>query len=101
MGKSKAKAIQADLGIFRHNLVYPEIIQAYSGIFKYLCNPEIFRTRSIFRNMVYSQPWYIQNPRMFRMLLYSKSEAYSELCQTSAMKHFAKIDNGYDYFPTL
>ena len=86
MGKSKAKAIQADLGIFRHNLVYPEIIQAYSGIF---------------RNMVYSQPWYIQNPRMFRMLLYSKSEAYSELCQTSAMKHFAKIDNGYDYFPTL
>ena len=32
MGKSKAKAIQTDLGTFRHNLVYPEIIQAYSGI---------------------------------------------------------------------
>ena len=30
IGKCKTKAIQADLGIFRHNHAYPGIIQAYS-----------------------------------------------------------------------
>ena len=44
MGKCKAKAIQADLGTFSDNQVYPEIIKTYSGIFKTQCNPEIFRT---------------------------------------------------------
>ena len=29
MGKCKTKAIQAYLGTFRHNQVYPGIIQAY------------------------------------------------------------------------
>ena len=42
MGEYKTKAIQTNLGTFRHNQTYPGIIQAYSGIFKILCYPEIF-----------------------------------------------------------
>ena len=34
MSECKAKAIQTNLGTFRHNQTYPEIIQAYSGIFR-------------------------------------------------------------------
>ena len=34
MSKFKTKAIQTDLGTFRHTQSYPGIIQAYSGIFK-------------------------------------------------------------------
>ena len=30
MGKCKTKAIQTDLGTFRHNQTYPGIIQGYS-----------------------------------------------------------------------
>ena len=62
-----AKAIQADLGIFTHILAYSDIfkhkqaysgiIWAYSGIIRTLCDP------SIFRNLVYSKPWYIQNQK--------------------------------------
>ena len=50
MGKYKTKTIQTDLGTFRHNWAYPGIIQAYSDIFKSLCNAGIFRT------VVYSEP---------------------------------------------
>ena len=64
-------------------------------------NPDIFRTRSIFRTLAYSQRWYNQNPVIFRTLAYSKSEAYSEPCQTSTMKRFAKIVNGYNHFHKL
>ena len=72
MGKCKTKAIQTDLGTFRHNQAYPGIIQAYSGIFKTLCNPGIFRT------VVYPEPWhiqkqkYIQNLGIFAILVYSE-----------------------------
>ena len=59
-------------------------------------------TRSIFRTLGYSQPWYIQNSRIFRTLAYSKSEDCSDpLCQTSAMERFAKIVNGCNYFCKL
>ena len=40
MSKCKAKAIQTDLGTFRHGQAYPRIIQAYSGIFRTMVNPE-------------------------------------------------------------
>ena len=56
MCKCKTEAIQTDLGTFRHNQAYPGIIQAYSGIFKTMCNP------GILRNVALSEPWYIQNP---------------------------------------
>ena len=112
MGKSKTKAIQTDLGTIRHNQAYPGIIQVYSTYSKpcvtlaylepwYIQNPDIFRTRSIFRTLEYSQAWYIQNLRIFRTLAYSKSEAYSEPCQTSMIKRFSKIVNGYNYFRKL
>ena len=109
MGKCKTKAIQTDLGSFRHSQAYPGILQAYSKPCVtmahletwYIQNPDIFRTRSMFRTLVYSQPWHIQNLGMFRTLEYSKSEADSEPCQTSTMKRFAKIVNGYNYFRKL
>ena len=50
MDKCKTKAIQADLSPFRHNQAYLGIIQVYSGTFKTLCNPGIFRT------VVYLEP---------------------------------------------
>ena len=43
MGECKAKAIQANLGTFRHNQTYPGIIQGYPGIFKTLSYPDIFK----------------------------------------------------------
>ena len=44
MGKCKKKAIQADVGIFTDISVYSGIFKNYSGIFRILCNPGIFRT---------------------------------------------------------
>ena len=41
---NKTKAVQTDLGTFRHNQAYPGITQTYSGIYRTLCNPNIFRT---------------------------------------------------------
>ena len=55
MDKCKTKVIQTDIGIFRHNQVYPGIIQAYSDIFKALCNPG-----SIFRAVVYLETLHLQ-----------------------------------------
>ena len=78
MGKCKTKAIQTDLGTFRHNQPYPGIIWAYSGIFRtlynpgidpwYIQNPEICSTGSMFKTLAYSELWYIQNPGIFRTL---------------------------------
>ena len=76
-------------GIFRKNQTYPGIIQAYSGIFRTLCNLGIFRT------LVYSKPWHIQNPGIFR------TRGYFESCQTSTMECFAKILNSYNYFENI
>ena len=79
-GKYKTRAIQTDFGTFRHNQTYPGIIQAhlepcvtltYLKLW-YIWNPDIFRTRTIFRTLTYSQPWYIQNPDIFTTLVYSE-----------------------------
>ena len=93
MSKCKKKAIQADLGKFRHNQTYPGIIPAYSEP----CVLKLWyiRNQKLIRTLAYSQPWYIQNSGTFRTLAYSKSEADSELCQTSTIKRFAKIVNGF------
>ena len=115
MGKYKTKAIQTDLGTFRQNQACPEIIPAYTGILKtfvtpvtvaclerwYFNNPNIFRTRSIFRTLAYLQSWYIQIPRIFRTLAFSKSEVHLEPCQIFTRKRFAKLVNGYNYFLKL
>ena len=44
MDKCKTKAIHSDLGTFRDNQTYPGIFQTYSGIFRALCYPDIFKT---------------------------------------------------------
>ena len=70
--------IHAYFDIFRHNQAYSGIIQAYSDIFRTLCNHDILRT-----------------------LTYLEPEAYSEPCQKSTMKHFVKIVNSYNYLCKL
>ena len=78
----------------------PCVILAYLEPW-YLQNPDIFRTSSIFSTLAYSQSWYIKKPRIFKTREYSKSEACPELCQISMMKYFAKIVNGYNYLRKL
>ena len=50
----------------KHDEAYPRIIQAYSGIFRDPCNPEIFRT------VVHPEPWHIHNTGIFRTPVYSE-----------------------------
>ena len=66
MGECKTKAIQTNLGTFRHNQTYPGIIQAYSGIFRILRYPDMIKT------VVYPEPWHIHNPGIFRTPLHSE-----------------------------
>ena len=49
MGECKAKAIQTNLGTFRHN-------QTYSDIFRSLCYADIFYNCDISRTLTYSEP---------------------------------------------
>ena len=71
-GERKTKAIQINLGTFKHNQTYSGIIQTYSGIFRTLCYPDIFKT------VVYPEPWHIQNqkhiqnPSIFTTLVHSE-----------------------------
>ena len=105
MGKYKTKAIQVDLGIIRHNQPYSGIIRAYSEPcvtlayleLWYIQNPGIFRTRNICRNLVYLDSRYFQNADIFK----TQGISYSEPSQTSRMKSFARIVNGYNYFHKL
>ena len=45
IGTYKTKAIQVDLGIFWHIQLYSDIFRDYSGIFKTLHKPGLFRNR--------------------------------------------------------
>ena len=82
MGKCKTIAIQTGLRIFRHIQELFRHIQAYPRPCVtlaylepwYIQNPDLFRSRSIFRTLAYSQPcifrthiyserYHIQNPR--------------------------------------
>ena len=75
MCKCETKAIQTDLGTFRHSHAYskPCVTLAYIEPW-YIQNPDIFRTRrnskpwhiynpGIFTTPVYSERWHVQNPR--------------------------------------
>ena len=52
----------------------PRHIQAYSILYVnlaytepwYIQNPDIFKTRNIFRALVYSEPWFTQNSGIFK-----------------------------------
>ena len=80
MAKCKTKTFQTDLDIFKHiqNLVWVTQNLPYS-------EPE-----------VYSEPWYIQNLGIFRVLVYSELKAC--LCQPSRVERFANIVNSYNHF---
>ena len=87
IGKCETKVIQTDLSTFRHNQAYPGIIQVYSGILSILCNPD----------MVYPEPWHIQNQKHIQNPGIFKISRILEIYQTSTMKRFAKIVNGYNF----
>ena len=123
------RQIQAYSRIFPHIQTYPDIvryIQAYSGIIQayseytqaypelwYIQNPVIFKTRDIFRTLLYLKLWHIrnqghiQNPGLFRTLGFSEPGTYSEPCQTSTMERFEKQLTGtitfasYSYFRNI
>ena len=106
-------------GILRHNQAYLGIFRNYSGIFCTLhktgifrthmvySNHGIFKTRDIFRTMVYPKLWYIQNqrhiqnPGLFRTgaILRTLPNIYSgALWETvNGYKHFAS----YNYFRNI
>ena len=73
MGKCKAKAIHANVGIFTH-------IPAHSGIIRHI--QELFRHIQAysepFVTLGYGAPWYIQNPSIFRSLSNIYDEAFCE-----------------------
>ena len=54
MGICKTKTMQIDLGIIRHNQAYPRII----------------RHTQNHVTLAYLELWYIQNPVIFRTLVY-------------------------------
>ena len=72
MGKYKTKAIQTDLGIFRHNQTYPEIIQANSEPCVTLIYLKLWYTRTLTYSEpeAYSEPWHIHNAGIIKTLLY-------------------------------
>ena len=80
MGECKTKAIQINLDIFRHNQTYLGIIHQYSGIFRTLCYPYIFksvvypisRTLTYSDSKSYSEPRHIHTSGIFRTPLYSE-----------------------------
>ena len=76
----KTKTIQTNLGTFRHNQTYPEITQVYLEPFLtltylklwYIQNPNIrnqkyIQNPGIFRTLLYSEPRYIQNAGIFKI----------------------------------
>ena len=93
MGKYKTKLVQTDLGTFRHNHTYskPCVTLAYLEPW-YIQNPDIFRTRSIFRTLAYSEPEayseppYIQKAGIFKIrgIFRTFSNIYDEaFCENS------------------
>ena len=88
MGKCKRKAIQTDLGTFRHIQELFRHIQVYS-------KPCV--TLDIFRTVVYSEPWHIHKPGIFR------TPVFSEPWHIQCPRHIqlTKIVDGYNYFRKL
>ena len=111
--KARFRHIHKYSGIFRHIQTYPDIIrliQVYLGIIQVYSEPCV---ALVFRFLLYSESWHMQNRRHIQNLCiskilvhsekeacseswaiqipeYSEPEAYSEPCQTSTMEHFEK-----------
>ena len=91
MGKCETKAIQTDLDAFRHNQAYskPCVNLAYLKLWN-IQNPNTFKTRNIFRTLVYSEPRYIENSGIFK----TQGLCRHLRSQTSAIKLSVKTLNG-------
>ena len=50
----------------------------------------LYFSKGIFKTLVYSEHWHIENPGIFRTMTYLEPKAYSERCQTSTMECFEK-----------
>ena len=90
MGKCKTKAIQTDLGTFKHNQAYskPFVNLAYSEPWN-IQNSDIFKTRNISRTLVFSEPWCVENSDIFK----TQGLFRHIRCQASTMKCFVKKVN--------
>ena len=103
--KDKFRYIQTNLGTFRHNQTCPGIIQAYSGIFRTVCYPDIFYNCGISRTLtysereVYSEPCYIQNPAIFRTLHIQNLRHIQKL--VAHLRWSVNYFQGYNYFHKL
>ena len=77
---------QKKLFQFPRNAIFLYFLKKVFLIFRemYIQNPDIIRTGSIFRNLVYSEP-----------------EAYSEQCQTYRMERLAKVLTQCTFQPKL
>ena len=120
--------LQSLVGIITNILAYSDIIRHIQELFRHILNPvycqhiqnpaiqnhDIFKTKGMFRTLVYSKlqhiqnQRHIQNPGLFRNPeIFRTGEAYSEPCQTSMMECFEKqlttmiIFTSYNYFYQL
>ena len=91
MSKCKTKAIQTDLGIFRHNQAYSKTCVNLAYLEPcYIKSLDIFKIRNICRTLVYSEPRHIENSGIFET-----QGLFSHLrCQTSTVKRFVKTVDG-------
>ena len=123
--KTNGKAIQADLGIFTHIPTYSGIIRhirAYSGIIQaysepcvilvdselwYIQNSGIFKTRDIFKTLVYPKFWHIQNQRyiqnrgLLRTTGIFRTGGIPRTLSYIYDRILQETDNGYNYFRKL
>ena len=99
MGKCKTKAIQTDLGTFRHNQAYskPCVNLAYSEPW-YIQNPDIFKTINIFRILVYSEPRCTENSGTFKTQGLFRHLRWSVLWKQLTENSFAILARGIFYF---
>ena len=111
--------IQTYSGISRHNQVYSGIIQAYCKPYVilrkfktslviltnselwYIHNPDIFKTRSIFRTLVYPKVWHIQNKRHIQKPELFRTESILGTLLNIYDGALWEIVNGYHYFCKL
>ena len=82
--------------IFTHIQTYPDIfrhIKTYSGIFWHMYNSRIFKT------LVYSELWHIQNQKhiqnsgISKTLTHLEPETYSESWNTQNWRHTSRMEH--------
>ena len=94
MGKCKTKAIETDLGTFRHNQASSKpCVSLAQSEQQYIQNRDIFKTRNILGTLVYSEPRCIEDSDIFKV-----EGLFRHLrCQVPTMKRFVKTANGKQF----